>query len=290
MVEQTQIQSIRQIFSSGIAFANDREIAYAEKLGAVGLLNISYIIKIEKYDEANIGNLNTGNINHLSAENDNFQDTYEESTIIQYFQLNKGIAKSQEQIDVIEESQIKSKSPLFLFYEQNMQTDEGVFSENLQNKIKNVKKELFVVLEIESKRIKEKVDIALSLGVRNFIFRAGKYEDTHLWNRVISAVHDKSGLVFVALPRRMHDKISYIKDMFEFGVDFVFHEVFNGWGNEILHLNSEYRYVNLSFNRAIEGYSEFEDIRDSLKYGFSRVRAINLANSYAGTIEVLQIP
>jgi len=194
-------------------------------------------------------------------------------------------------MEVIEESQSSSNSPAFLLYEQDMVNDEGVFSENLQDIQERMEKEIWVVLEIESERIVEKIDVALSLGIKNFIIRAGKYNEEYLWNtQVIGKIQQNDGTILVALPRRHTRGNSFIKNFFRLGVDGVFHEVPNGRGGSVLHLNSEYKYVHMSFEEAVKGYpNEMGNINKSSRYGFSRVRALNVANAFAGTIEVLEI-
>jgi len=254
-------------------------------------LNISFIAKVHKFGVGNINQLNRSEIENLTAKFDTYQNTYQDSYVLNYLQFRKGHEKTDEQIEVIEESQLSSDSPAFLFYEQDNETDEGVLLESLLRIQTLTEKEIWLVLEVETKRIAEKIDTALSLGIKNFIVRAGKYNSDYLWSvNIIGNIQQNKGTIIVALPRRHYRRDSYTKDFFQFGVDGVFHEVPQGWGGDILQLNSDYKYVDMLFEEAVNGYSEeLRNICRSNHYGFSRVRALNVANSFSGTIEILQI-
>lgn len=278
----------QKIFSSSRAYPSDREVAYAEKIHATDLLDMSFIAKIHKFGSKDIANLKQDKIASLTADFDSYQSSYEDSYIWNYFQLVKGQLKSEEQIHVIDESQLKSNSPAFLIYEKDMRTDEGVFSERIQSI--ETDKEKWVVLERESKRILEKIEVAISHGIKSFIIRAGKYEDELTWKSIINNIQDNEGTIIIALPKRRHGKVSFIKDFFRLGVDGVFHEVPEGRGGEILYLNENYEYVQISFAEAVKNFSdELKNLKKSYYYAFSRASALNTANNFAGTIEVFEI-
>ena len=292
VTEQRETKLVpQQIFSSSRAYANDREVAFAEKIGAVDLLDMSFIAKVHKFGGKG-KKLSHNGRTALTIEFDNYQNSYQDSYVLNYAQFPKTHKKSDEEMEVLEESQLSSNSPAVLFYEQDKDTDEGTLAQNLSKLQGKTDKEIWVVLEAESKRVIEKIEIALSLGVKNFILRAGKYDNEYFWNtQVIGNIQENGGTIIVALPRKRHVKNSYMKFFFRFGVDGTFHEVpERGWGSEILHLNSNFEYVSMSLQKALEGYSQVADnITKSSHYGFSRVRALNVANTFAGTIEVLQV-
>lgn len=280
----------QQVFSSSKAYPNDREIAYAEKISAVDFLEMSFVAKIHKVNAKNPLLLNKAGA--LTIQFDNYQNTYQDSYVLNYMQFPKGYKKSDNEMKAIEESQANSNSPAFLFYEQDSDVDEGVYTQNLSDLQERTDKEIWAVLEVESKRLIEKIDVALSLGIKNFIIRAGKYDREYFWNaQIVRNIQTNNGRIVVALPRKRHTRNSYMKFFFRFGVDGTFHEVpERGWGGEILHLNSSLEYVPMSLKKALDGYSQIEDnITKSHHYGFSRVRALHVANTFGGAIEVLQV-
>ena len=253
---------------------------------------MSFIAKVHKCGSKEIHLLNDNEIENITIGFDNYQNSYRDSYVWNYFQLNKGHRKTDEQMRVIEESQFSSNSPAFLFYEKDMGTDEGVYLEKAQDIQERTDKEIWAVLEIESKRIVEKIEMALEVGIRNFIIRAGKYNKEYLWStQVIGKIQQNAGTIIVALPRRHTRGNSFIKDFFRLGVDGVFHEVPPPSRGKItiLHLNSDYKYVSMEFEDAVRDYQDMNNINRSSHYGFSRVRALNVANAFAGTIEVLEI-
>ena len=253
---------------------------------------MSFIAKVHKCGLGEIHLLKDEETEKITIGFDNYQNSYRDSYVLNYFQFNKGHRKTDEQMRVIEESQSSSNSPAFLFYEKDMETDEGVYSEMLQDIQEKIDTEIWAVLEIESERIAEKIGIALGLGIKNFIVRAGKYNDEYLWStQVVAKIQQSEGMIIVALPRRHTRGNSFIKDFFRLGVDGVFHEVPPPARGKIpiLHLNSDYKYVNMEFENAVREYPDMRNISKSSHYGFSKVRALNVANAFAGTIEVLEI-
>lgn len=291
---KSQDLTIQRVAQAGKIVPNDREIAYARGINSMPA-EMSHIIKIEKYEGRKLHKLNRNETIKLRDGLNAYQSLYPASDILALFQLNKGIAKSDEQIEVMQDSQLSSSLRTFVFQEKSSRNDEGVFSEQLELVLPRLnEKELYVLLELEgNKRIRQKITLALALGVKKFIVRGGKWNSLNLWVQIIAVIQANEGEVFVSLPKRMQNKISYIKAALQFGADYVFHEVLRGWkiGNEILHLNEQFQYVALNLQHALEGYPDSlkNDLPQSSHYGFSRVRTLNTANSFAHTIERLPV-
>lgn len=292
---ETQLEQIQQPVSVRVVIPNDREYQHAENTMTTHLLDTSFIVKVEKYGDNNRGMLGRADIGNLANLFNLYQGRQINSEVINLFQLNKGERKTARELEVIHESQISSNSMGFTFQEETRRQNVALFSQQLNNIIPRVNdKKIYVVLEIESKNIRQKIDYALSVGIRNFILRGGKWNNQRLWVEITSKIYRERGITFVSLPKRMRstDKMSYIKLAFQFGADYVFHEVMTGHEiDEVLHLTSEYIYVSMPLNVALMDYADViqEEITESQNYGFSRVRAINIANSFVGTIERIQL-
>lgn len=286
--------TIQQSAQAGRIIANDREIEYAKDINSMPS-EMSHIVKIEKYDRKKMHKLNRDEIVSLSNEFNAYQGAYPDSDVLALFQLNKGMTKTDEHIEVMQKSQLSSNLRTFVFQEKSSRNDEGVFLDQLEDIFPRLNgKTPYVLFELEgNKRVRQKITLALQAGIRKFIFRGGKWNNRRMWVQIIAIVQATGGEVFVSLPKRMQNKISYIKTALQFGADYVFHEVLRGWkiSEDILHLNDRFEYVALGLSQALDGYPiDFRDnLPQSSHYGFSRVRTLNVANSFAHTIERIPI-
>lgn len=287
MTEQKIVQLSEQ---AGKTIPNDREIEYAKSIDSMPS-EMSYVVKIEKYDRKKMRKLNRNEINKLIKGFNAYQDSYPDSEVLAFFQLNKGIVKTDEHIKVMQNSQLDSNLRTFVFQEKNVREDEGVFMNQLEDVFPRLKEKIpYVLFELEgNKRIRQKITLALQMGIKKFIIRGGKWNHRKMWSQIAMIIQANEGEIFISLPKRMVNKISFIKKALWFGADYVFHEVLRGWkiSDDILHLNDKFEYVVLGLDKALEGYPE--DLREQLSqnshYGFSRVRTLNVANSFAHTIE-----
>lgn len=295
MPEKIQLEEIQLPVYTGVVVPNDREYKHAEDTGTINLLNLSFIIKVERYTEDTRRALATARVENLATLFNEYQDEHIDSEVINLFQLRKGARKTARELEVMHESQRISSSVGFTFQEETSRQDNIMFSQQLDDIIpKTNGKEIYVALEIESKQIRKKIDYALSKNIKRFILRGGKWNNPRLWVGIISKIHKEKGIAFVSLPKRMRNdnRASFIKTAFEFGADYVFHEVMTGWQvKEILHLTSDYVYVPMPLNVALIDYTDMieEEITENQHYAFSRVRAINIANSFVETIERIQL-
>lgn len=284
-------QNIAQLSAqTGKVIPNDREIEYARSIDSMPS-EMSNIVKIEKYDNKKMRKLNRSEITRLTQGFNTYQDLYSDSDVLAFFQLNKGIVKTDEQIEVMQNSQLASNLRTFVFQEKNARNDEGIFMNQLEDIFPRLEgKMLYVLIELEgNKRIRQKITLALQAGVKNFIIRGGKWNHRKIWSQIAMIIQKYDGELLISLPKRMVSKISFIKKALQFGADYVFHEVLRGWkiSEEILHLNNRYEYVSLNLAQALEGYPEElrEQVSHNSHYGFSRVRTLNIANAFAHTIE-----
>lgn len=282
--------TLQQAAKVGRILANDREMDYAESIHSMPS-EMSHVIKIEKYDSKKMHKLNRNEMKKLTNGFNSYQRSYPDTDVLALFQLNKGVIKTDEHIEVMQNSQLASNLRTFTFQEKNPRGDEIAFMNQLEDIPHRLNGKIpYVVFELEgNKRIRQKITLALQVGIRKFILRGGKWNNKKLWAQMVMIIQATGGEVLISLPKRMVDKVSFIKKALQFGADYVFHEVLRGWkiSEDILHLNDKFEYVTLGLEKASEGYPE--KLRQTLSqdshYGFSRVRALNVANSFSHTVE-----
>lgn len=268
--------------------ANDVEVGYAKQNGLGDSLNLSIIPFIKRITNINRINLKQ-NSNKILNELNGFIDKNSDSKIIFFAQFNKGDIKSREELNVINNIQLKSNLETFVFQELS---DNETF-DNLKKEFDKIKsfvnnKDIFVLLDIKSKSVEDKVDFLLLNGVKNFIIRGGEYNNVEKWIEIRESIHKLKGNLAISVHRRWdNDKVSYLKYALYLGCDYAFHEKPAPYPVEvrnILNLNDNFVYESISVNG---DYGVV--VTDENNYSFSRVRTLLKAQELSPLIEIIQI-
>lgn len=271
-----------------IILANDTEVSYAKQNGLDDSLDLSLIPIIKRITNKNRINLKQ-NTNKIVNEINGKIDEYPESNIIFFAQFNKGDLRSEEELEIIKEIQLKSNLDTFVF--QELSENETIDNSKKEfNKIKKLAedKKIFVVLDIKSKDIEDKIDFFLLGGVKNFIIRGGDYNNFPKWIEIRESIHKFKGDFIISLYGRWdRDKVSYIKYALSLGCDFTFHEKPAPYPvdmNSILNLNDNFVYELIP----VDGDYGIT-VNEDNKYSFSRIRALLKAQELSPNIGIVTI-
>ncbi len=221
--------------------------------------------------------------------------------VIGFFQTKKNTPKT---IDVVKKQMscgIFEGSDGVCIYETNIQQEPESFNEELFGLIEFTENfEKYMVFEIESIRIKEKLGIAINNGIRNFILIAGRYQDNDLWTDFVDIVRAEKGKVGIILPVRMHKttKKAYMQQAIDSGANIVCHGKFSGGGDgkkERINLyldNTDMTFKkkeNLPNTNTIKSNNLFSNLIDTnennikKEYHISRLSALPEGSMYANT-------
>jgi len=268
--------------------ANDTEINYAKQNGLNDSLNLSLIPMIKRITSKTRLNLKS-NSKKLINEINGFIDKHSDSKIIFYSQFNKGDVRAKEELEIIGEIQQKSNLDTFVFQELDEKNTLKDFKNDFERSRKfSVGKEIFAVLDIRSKFIKDKVDFLLQCGVRSFIIRGGEYNDIWKWTYIRESIRKLKGDFIISVYGRWDkDKVSYFKYALELDCDYTFHEKPAPYPVKIegiLNLNDNFVYEQISVNGDY-GIT----INDENNYSFSRVRTLLKAQELAPSVQLIQV-
>ena len=271
-----------------IILANDTEINYAKQNGLNDSLNLSLIPLVKRVTNKTRINLKN-NSQKLINEINGFIDKHSDSKIIFFSQFNKGDIRAKEELEIIGKIQQKSNLDTFVFQESDEKNTLEDFRKEFKKSEKfSNEKEVFVVLDIKSKSVEDKVDYLLINGVKNFILRGGEYDNIRKWVEIRESIHKLSGDLIISVYRRWDkDKVSYFKYALSLGCDYTFHEKPAPYPVKIegiLNLNNNFVYELISVNGDY-GIT----ITDENNYSFSRVRALLKAQELAPSVQVIQV-
>ena len=271
-----------------VILANDNEINYAKQNGLNDSLNLSLIPMIKRITSKTRINLKN-NSKKLINEINGFIDKHSDSKIIFFSQFNKGDIRAKEELKVIGEIQQKSNLDTFVFQELDEKNTLNDFEKDFESSEKfSLGKEIFVVLDIKSKFVEDKVDFLLINGVRNFILRGGEYDNIRKWIEIRESIHRVKGDFIISVYRRWDiDKVSYLKYALSLGCDYTFHEKPAPYPvnvESILNLNNNFVYELISVNG---DYGVI--ITDKNNYSFSRARSLIKAQELAPSVQVIKI-
>jgi len=271
---------------------NNLEMSYAEDLNSPDSFEPKpeYIFFVEDFRRKARKKLNEAVIPEIKKEITFWINKHPSTKIIHIFQFKKGTIKTEKQMEIALECQNVDGSKGICFYEQNPKQKYQQLETQLNTFIEKIKgKDKYVVLEIEAEEVSEKVGIALSKGIKNFIFIGGAYDNSDLWiNKVINKIHKERGEVAILFPARMHTttRESYFKKGIQFGADFVFHGKRGGGEvKKILYLDEQdliYKEIEEIDDEALK--EKLKNLPTTYeKYKLSRIFAINKANLFAKT-------
>lgn len=183
-----------------------------------------------------------------------------EKIVIGFFQTKKDTPKTMGVIKKRMSCGIFEGSDGVCMYETNIKQEPETFNVELPKLIKFAKDfEKYMVFEIESIKLREKLEIALNSGIRNFILIAGKYEDNDLWTDFVDRVRAEKGKVIIILSARMHrtTKKAYMQQAIDSGANIVCHGKFSGGGDE------KKERINLYLDNNDMTFKKKEDVPDT---------------------------
>jgi len=164
----------------------------------------------------------------------NVKGNYSDSNVIGIIQFPR--KRRVRDIDKIERAvrcSLYDGSDGVCLYESDLNQDEVKFSEEVEGFLLVVgDTEKYLILDMETKEPRKKLEIALLKGIKNIILFAGAYRDAGLWEDLIMNIRASEGKSFIMLPRNMNTwtKKSYIEIAQIFGADFVFQGFMYGGG------------------------------------------------------------
>jgi len=218
-----------------------------------------------------------------------------------FFQTKKNTPKT---IEIVKKQMSCGKfegSDGVCIYETDIQQEPESFSKELLELIKFTEDfEKYMVFEIESIKIKEKLKSALDNGIRNFILIAGKYKENDLWIDFVDMVRAEEGKTIIILPVRMHriTKKAYLQQAIDSGTNIVCHGKFSGGGDgKKERVNLYLDYTDMTFKKKEDLpdtntlkendlFSNLMDIHESNlenEYHLSRLSALSEGSRYAVT-------
>jgi len=265
--------------------SNDKEFDYAREFGVEHLLNSELIPLIKRINPKNRINFKRKNINLFINEINGFIAKYQNSEVLSFIQFNKGDIKSQDEFNLINDIQLQSDLDTFVLQEISTGDTLESFKRNVL-KYKSNPKEIFLLIEIESTDIEDKIKFAISNGISNFIIRAGDYYNTPKWTEVRQIIRKGKGLFIISLPKRMDKyKVSYFKYALSYGCDYAFHEKpvpFPVDKKDVLNIDNNFVYVKMQFTQEYGVRINEDNI-----YDFSRVRTLIKAQELSVNFPVL---
>jgi hypothetical protein len=155
--------------------------------------------------------------------------------VIGFFQTKKNIPKTTDRIEKQILCSCFDGSDGACIYETNIQQEPNTFLNELQEFVKltgNLDK--YLVFEIESNKLREKLELSIKEGLSNFILIAGKYSDNDLWIDLVDRIRaERNGMIAIILPKRMHKttKKAYAEQAINSGANIVCHGKFSGGGS-----------------------------------------------------------
>jgi len=259
-----------------------------------------YIIFVENCRRKERKNLDSELIDGIKEEINFWKDKYSSSKILHVFQFKKGLLKTKEQIEITKKCQDVENADGICFYEESKDQEISDFKKQLLNFLEfKLTIEKYIVLEIESEDIAEKITFALSKGLRKFILIGGEYGNNDLWITLTSSIKEIGGETIMLLPARMHriTKESYIKKALLFGVDYAIHGMpYGGLGKKkdriILFLDKKdltYKELNKIKDKELKEMISEKGSSKQKQYELSRVLAIGVANAFAQTYRPKEI-
>lgn len=268
--------------------ANDVEVGYAEQNGLNNLLDLSIIPFIKRITNTNRINLKQNSSKFINELN-GFIDKHKDSNVFFFAQFNKGDSRTKTELNTIWEIQQKSKLETFTFQESDEGNSLNDFKKEFEMSKKfSVGKEIFAVLDINSKFVEDKIDFLLLSKVRNFVLRGGDYNNLEKWVEIRDSIWKLKGDFIISVHRRWdNDKVSYFRYALYLGCDYTFHEKPAPYPVEIkniLNLNNNFVYEDI----LVDGDYGIT-LTDENKYSFSRVRDLLKAQELSPTIETIQI-
>ncbi|MFH1840271.1 MAG: hypothetical protein ABH849_03920 [Nanoarchaeota archaeon] len=288
MVEQTTKQNITKVVFNNLeeGFKDDFNVEYEKES--------DYIFFVENCRKKERKNIDKDLIPLIKKDINFWKNKRPKTKVIHFLQFKKGLAKTKEQLDILTKGQVIENPDGICFYEEFPGQNKDKFDDQL-NEFVEFKPEIekYIVLEIESEDIVEKVVLALSKGSKKFILIGGDYKNLDLWTTLTSSIREVNGETIMLLPARMHNrnKESYIKKAIEFGIDYVVHGSPFGGGNKdkervILFLDKK----DLTYKK-IEKIDDLElkkMIKDTCsskqdQYKLSRILAVDVANVFSKT-------
>ena len=209
---------------------NQDEVKFEEEFGT-NEYTCSHIFVIENCRKKGRKILTTALIDIIQDEIASMKNKYSEATVIGFFQKKKNTLKSKETIKNQIACSVFDGSEGACIYETNIQQEPETFDLELHEFIEmtgNLDK--YMVFEMESNKIREKLDFALKKGITNFILIAGKYSDKDLWFDLVDKVATVKGKTIIILPARMHviTKKSYMEQAINSGATIVCHGMIYG--------------------------------------------------------------
>jgi hypothetical protein len=265
--------------------SNDKEIDYAREFGVENLLNLDLIPCIKRINPKNRIDFKLKNLSLFVNGLNGFINQHPDSEVISFVQFNKGDIKSLEEFNLINEIQLQSNLNTFVLQEISLNDTLDFFKKNVL-KYKSNDREKFLLIEIESADIEDKIKFAISNGISNFIIRAGDYFNTPKWTEVRAIIRKGRGLFIISLPKRMDkNRISYFRYSLSYGCDYTFHEKpvpFPVDNKDVLNINDDFVYVKMQFPQEFGVKINKKNI-----YDFSRVRTLIKAQELSVNFPVL---
>ena len=228
--------------------------------------------------------------------------------VIPFFQFPEGYKISNGNHKLILDIQLDSNVKSVVFMEKERKQSFDKFKIDIQSFLLDPRlenKKPFIFLDPRSKHIREKIEFALNSGIREFIFRGGKYKNLKFWVGIIAKIHLEKGNVFISIPKRYDNdtKISYAKPLIDFGADYVFHQAFqqpplDQLKQNILYLGNGFKYFKNLNQDNVKNYLEksFTKVLDKTitdnkgkEYALSRVISINTAPNLIKVVVIYEI-
>jgi len=279
---------------------NNQEAGFKEDFNIKYEKEPKYIFFVENCRKKERKNLDKDIVDGVKEEIKFWKNKYSSSKILHIFQFKKGLLKTKEQIEITKKCQDVENADGICFYEEFKDQEKLNFKNQLLDFLKfKPEIEKYIVLEIESEDIAEKIVFALSKGLKKFIFVGGEYNNNDLWITLTSAIKESQGETIMLLPARLHKttKESYIKKALLFKVNYVVHGM--PYGGPIKNKERIIRFLD----KKDLIYKEIDEIQDKElreiirekcsnkqeQYELSRVLAIDVANTFSKTYRTNEI-
>jgi len=276
---------------------NRDEDSFEDEFG-IASYDCSHLFAVEGCKKNSRKVLDEDAISEIKQEFIDFKNKYQDKVVIGIFQTKKGIVKSWEQVVNQTKCNMFDGSDGVCIYETSPQQSSMSFSSEL-NSMLDLTEEFsrYMVFEMESENLREKTEISLSAGIRNFVLIAGNYADNDLWIDLVDRIRAEEGKVAIVLPARMHrvTKKSYMEQAISSGANFVCHGVFSGGSSsskERVHrfldcIDMVYKEINLlPSENVLMSDSQFSGListerNDTKKYHLGRVSALREGSVYS---------